>query len=133
MAAGHNTKTKAWGLNILPKGKIGSPIRETQSWHSLLPTPSVASSNGSKPCCLLNFRSVFCGSGVAIWCKQETVECVVHFRSGVEKNTIVCATIRSTSKLANDNVEYRDGKRDKLGMPCTQSTRHMQFPAQENQ
>ena len=45
---------------------------------ALLTTLCVASSNGSSPHCLLDFYGVVCGSGVAIWCKKQTVECVVR-------------------------------------------------------
>ena len=46
---------------------------------SALPTsPGVASFNGSRPHSLLDFYGILCGSGVAIWCKQQTVECVVR-------------------------------------------------------
>ena len=41
-------------------------------------TPGVTSSNGSSPHCLLDICEVLCGSGVAIWCKHQTVECVVR-------------------------------------------------------
>ena len=59
-------------------------IREVESWQregwvphkgdlvSALPTtPGVASSNGSSPRRLLDFCGVICGSGLAIWCKQQ--------------------------------------------------------------